>query len=328
MKNSIKNKIIDNFPVFIFVIIIIIAINGCFFAVSYSNLGNLRDELLVNDEENRWQIVRNEILKQYAFKSADINYISKKLECAILREYANNLDELKQNFDDSKFDEKLYNLFKREIGEDSSSPNKVTEKDSYNYILGFHDSILAIFSDKNIDENMSNYKTWAEYFNASANVKLNESLISNISNKNLSETLLMYQNGNLESYGTVVNAHNVDALETIFKEQGLDGLKQIDFVNVAYITEYGDIFGTDDYLYLEKVSNYKMILVGTSNIYDTIETNVSKDISKYNAETELTQNKISQEITRRCLEFITVTLCLLMSIIVFGSFYNKSIDKK
>lgn len=327
MKQNRKSKTLTSFPVLVFIIVVIIAINGSFFSVSYSRMDELRQDIQTETQEKEWNIVKNEILRQYTLSSADIRYLSKKIECAILREYANDMDGLREDFAQKTFDENLFTLFKQQLETDSTNLNTITKVEPFNYILGFQDSILAVFSDSNT-ENLSSYKTWAEYFNASANVKLNESLISNIINKNLSDNLLMYQKGTLDIEGSVVTSHSIDALETIYREQGLAGFKNIDFVNVAYITEYGDIFGTDDYLYLEKVSNYKMVLVGTSNIYDMIYPTVSSQLGQYDAATDVLLVKLTEDITRRCLEFVTVSLCLLVLVIVFAGFYNKDIEKQ
>lgn len=327
MKHDGKSRTISSFPILVFIIIVVIALNGSFFSVSYRRINEVRQDIEIQKNQKEWEIVRAEILNQYTLSSADIRYLSKKIECAILRQYANKMDDLKEDFANKTFDEKLFTLFKQQLETDSSNPNSVTEDIKFNYILGFQESILAIFSDSNTGK-LSSYKTWSEYFNASANVQLNESLVSNIINKNITENLLIYQKGNLDTEGSNITAHDIDALKVIYETQGLDGFKDIDFVNVAYITEYGDIFGTDDYLYLDKISNYKMILVGTSNIYETIYPTVSSKISQYEAETDVVLVKLSEDITRRCLEFVTVSLCLLVLIVVFAGFYNKDIQKQ
>lgn len=327
MKQYGKSKTITSFPVLVFIIVVIIAISGSFFSISYSRIDEIRQDIQKETWEKEWEIVEDELIKQYTLSSADIRYLSKKIECAILREYANNMDVLKDEFENETFDQNLFTLFKQQLETDSTNLNTITKDEPFNYILGFQDSILAVFSDTN-KENLSSYKTWSEYFNASANVQLNESLISNIINKNLSENLLLYQEGNLDIEGSIVTSHSIDALKTIYREQGLTGFKNIDFVNVAYITEYGDIFGTDDYLYLEKVSNYKMILVGTSNIYDVIQPTVSSKLNQYEAETDVLLIKLTEDITRRCLEFVTVSLCLLVLVMVFAGFYNNDIQKQ
>lgn len=325
MKFGMKSRTITSFPVLVFIIIVVIAVNGCFFSISYNRINEIRQDVESQLQEKKWEIIEAEILKQYALSSADIHYLAKKIECAVLREYADNMDELKEDFENGTFDEHLFTLFKQQLETDSTNFNSVTKNESFNYILGFQDSILAIFSDSN-REDLSSYKTWSEYFNASANVQLNESLVSNIINKNISENLLLYQTGNLDTKTTIVTGHNINALKTIYMNQGLTGFKNIEFVNVAYITEYGDIFGTDDYLYLEKVSNYKMILVETSNLYDTIRSTVTSKISQYEAETDVLLVKLSEDNTRRCLEFVTISLGLLVLIVVFAGFYNKDIQ--
>ena len=315
-----------NFPVMIFLIIVTILINGCFFTVSYRHAEDVRNEIMSQMVDKQWEIIRNEIFNEYKLSSANIKFISKKIECEILRKYADNMDALKADFENNTLDEELFEVLRQQLQADSSTPNDATSNSSYNYVLGFRDRILSIFSSTS-KEDLSSLKTWSEYFNSSANVQLNESLVSNIVNKNVSENLLLYQVTNLDTKSESITAHDIDALETIFKSGGLVALKNIEFVNVAYITEYGDIFGTHDYMYLEKVPNYKMILVSTSNIYDTIYPSVKTKLNMYTMENELLLKDISQAVSRKCLEFAITTLSLLALIVVFGGFYNKDIQK-
>lgn len=326
MRFDIKSRTMRNFPVMIFLIIITILINGCFFTVSYRHAEDVRNEIMSQVVDKQWEIIRNEILNEYKLSSANIKFIAKKVECEILRKYADNMDALKADFENNTLDEELFEVLRQQLQADSSTPNDATSNSSYNYVLGFRDRILSIFSSTS-KEDLSSLKTWGEYFNSSANVQLNESLVSNIVNKNLSENLLLYQVTNLDTKSESITAHDTDALETIFKSGGLVALKNIEFVNVAYITEYGDIFGTHDYMYLEKVPNYKMILVSTSNIYDTIYPSVKTKLNMYTMENELLLKDISQAVSRKCLEFVTTTLSLLALIVVFGGFYNKDIQK-
>lgn len=325
MKNTGKSKTLSSFPILVFIIVVIIALNGSFFSVSYNRTNEIRQDMENQMDEKRWEIIEAEIIKQYKLSYANIRYLAKKVECAILREYANNMEELQADFENNDFDEKLFTIFKQQLEADSSNLNMVTEDESFNYILGFKDSILAVFSDNDKGKTPSS-NTWSEYFNSSANVLLNESLISNIINKNISENILLYQNGTLDIKENAVSSHTIEALKEVYMSQGLEGLKEIDFVTVAYITEYGDIFGTNDYFYLDKVSNYKMILVSTSNIYDAIDDAISSKIGQYEAENDVLFVQVSESITRRCLEFVTSTLCLLILIVVFAGFYNKDIQ--
>ena len=326
MRLDIKSRTLRNFPVLVFLIIVIILINGCFFSVSYRHAEEVRDEITSQMIDDEWEIVKAEILNQYKLSSTNIKFISKKVECEILRKYANDMDGLRTDFENNTLDADLFEVLRQQLQEDSSTPNDATSNDSYNYVLGFKDRIISIFTNSH-KEDLSSLKTWEEYFNSSANVHLNESLISNIVNKNLSENLLLYQVTNLDTKSEAITAHDIDALEAVFKSGGLAALKNIEFVNVAYITEYGDIFGTHDYMYLEKVLNYKMILVSTSNIYDTIYPSVKSKLEVNTIENELLLKDISQAVSRKCLEFVTTTLSLLALIMVFGAFYNKDIQK-
>lgn len=321
-----KTNLSRNFPIVIFVIIIVIVMNGCFFFVDYTNNDELRDQISFQTDKAIWKEIEEAINKEYSMLTADSRYLSKKIEAAILREYGKDMDKLKQDFDKGVFDQKLYNLFKDEVLGDSSSANlSITEP--FNYILGFRENILAVFSNTN-RQGLTTNMAWSEYFNSSANIQLNETLIHNIINKNISDNILLYQTGNLDDMLDIINKHDIMSLKKVYEKYGLDGLKEFDFVNVSYITEYGDIFGTDDYLYLESVSNHKMILVKTSNVYESIAADLIPDIKNIESNRDILLNQISDNISRKSLEFITVTLSLIMLIIVSSVLYNKNLNNK
>ena len=319
-----RNNLIKRFPIFIFVIIIIIVINGCFFIVDYNKNIALREEIITKSDIYEWDCIEDIINRHYTLLSSDSKFLSKKIEAAILREYASDLEKLREDFDNKKFDQKLYELFKAELQNDATSQNDSTNI-PFTYILGFKDNLLAVFSDTNKD-GLTTHMTWSEYFGHSQNTVLTESLIQNILNKKLSNNILLYQVGTLN--GINLTNHNISSLKKIYEAYGIEGFKNIDFVNVSYITEYGDIFGSDDYLYMQNVSNHKMIIVKTSNVYSTIIDDIDSKMEQISLNRDVIITQISDNITRKSLEFITITLCLVMLIIFSSVLYNKNLDDK
>lgn len=319
-----KNNLIKRFPIFIFIIVIIIVINGCFFIVDYNKSISIREEIISKSDIYEWNCIEDIINRHYALLSSDSKFLSKKIEAAILREYASNLDKLKEDFDNKKFDEKLYDLFKAELQSDA-----ITQNHSFNipftYILGFKDNLLAVFSDTN-KNGLTTNMAWTEYFGRSQNTVLTESLIQNILTKKLSNNILLYQVGAVGD--DTVTSHDISSLKKIYEAYGIEGFKNFEFVNVSYITEYGDIFGSDDYLYMENVSNHKMIIVKTSNVYSTIIDDINAKSEQIALNRDVIVTQISDSITRKSLEFITITLCLVILIIFSSVLYNKNLDIK
>ena len=319
-----RNTLMKRFPVLIFIIIIVIVINGCFFTVDYKENVALRQDVIEKMEDDIWNAVQESIKIHHSTLSSDAKFLSKKIESAILREYASDLYKLKEDFDNKKFDDKLYNLFKSELQYHSISQNQSSNQ-AFTYILGFKDNLLAVFSDEN-KEGLATNMTWEEYFNSSANPELTESLIYNVLSKTLSDKILIYQKESLPNKAPL--SHDLKSLKYIYDTYGLEGFKKFEFVNVSYITEYGDIFGTDDYLYMENIKNHKMIIVKTSNVYDTIIHDIDSDIEQIKLSTDAILTQISDNITRKSLEFITITLCLVMLIIFSSVLYNRNLDNK
>lgn len=323
-----KGNLVKRFPVLMLVILVIIVINGCFFIVDYRKNVLIREDLITKTDQNIWSTVESAIINSHACLVSDAKYLSKKIEAVILREYSSDLDKLKEEFDNKEFDKRLYDLFKSELQYDSVSQNQSFSDQPFTYILGFRQNLLAVFSNTNKD-GLATSMTWKEYFSNSANSDLTDKLIDAIVNKNLSGNILLYQTGTFPNMSSIPNLnHDMETLKFIYNTYGLEGFKNFDFVNVSYITEYGDIFGSDDYLYLESVLNHKMIVVKTSNVYNTIIEELEPQIEQIRLNSDIVVSQISDNIARKSLEFITITLCLVMLIIFSSVIYNKSLDDK
>lgn len=310
---SYKSKTFKSFPFLIFFIAITIVINGIFFVNKVTLINNEREFVENAILDKQWEIVKEEIINRYHLSVEKINYIAKELECQILREYGQDLDKLKEEFENKEFTQKLYDILK-----------DVLQDQDETIIVGFRDKLLSVFS--KVDKNTSNISTWEQYFNSSANIQLNQTLISNIINKNVTENMLLYQLSNLDIGSFTIPSHSVDALEQLFLDKGIDGLKAIEYVCVAYITEYADIFGTDDHYYLENNDNFKLMIVSTTNIYDVIKDSVEVKFEHLEIEQQLTLSELKSNIIKECFHFIVITIALLTLIFVFGLFYNQDLE--
>lgn len=307
------SKVFKCFPFMMFFISLIIVINGMFYVNKISDINYEKDKIYELTQEKQWHIIKDEIIKQYNLSIQEINYIAKQLECEILRQYGSDLDKLKQEFENDEFTQRFYNILK----------DILQDKDK-TFVVGFRDKILSIFS--NVDKDTSHITSWEQYFNSSSNIHLNQSLISNIINKNITENLLLYQLSNLDINSFTIPSHSVDALKELFNEKGLNGLKQIEYVCVAYITEYGDIFGTDDRYFLDNKANFKIMIVSTTNIYDSISKDVQIKLNQLDAENDLAISELRSKNLKESLQFIVITMSLIALIVVFGILYNQDVD--
>lgn len=321
-----KTNLMKNFPIFIFIVTIVIAINGCFFTVGYNRSIELREAINERSSNFLWDIIASEIESDYVILNSDAKYLSKKLESAILREYGGDMNNLKSEFDTCVLDQGLYDLFKEEIEEDSLSINDSSKNESFNYTLGFRDNIIAIFKDSNTSNDTNTSIQWHDVFIPKYNKELSESLINDIVNKDISNNILIYQNSSIDMSGGEITQHSIDSLKIIYEKFGIDGLKYFDFVNVSYITDYGDVFDTDDFLYLDAIPNHKMIIVKTTNIYDSISKEIEPKIKEVESCQKILNNRISDDIARDSLQFIITTLCLVILVAVSSIMYNKNLN--
>ena len=105
-------------------------------------------------------------------------------------------------------------------------------------------------------------------------------------------------------------------LRAKFQENGLDALKNIQFLAAAYITPEGDIFGVDDIdIHGVKTSNHKIIVVQTFNLYDQIMARHSGSVEKFNTFREKAVGERRASITEQRF------LVAILSILIIGVIY-------
>lgn len=80
----------------------------------------------------------------------------------------------------------------------------------------------------------------------------------------------------------VIQDPTMENLKTLFYHEGLEGLKNIEFLSAAYITDSGDIFGVDDVDNRGlRQTNHKIIVVQGFSVYDFIKQNHMQTFNSY-----------------------------------------------
>ena len=80
----------------------------------------------------------------------------------------------------------------------------------------------------------------------------------------------------------VITDPTIENLKALFYKEGLEGLKNIEFISAAYITDSGDIFGVDDIDNKGlRQSNHKIIVVQGFSVYDLIKQNHMQTYNSY-----------------------------------------------
>ena len=146
------------------------------------------------------------------------------------------------------------------------------------------------------------------------------------------EKCVIYTNSTDNSNGLPKLVHgDKDDIKAVFYDKGFDGLKNFTFYGKSYITETGDIFGTEDINNNAiRVNNHKLIVVQKFNLYDILEYHYGKDIEINritfdNMKHELEKSMLIRSITYFALLFLNI---IAMLIIIFWSNINSRFAKK
>jgi hypothetical protein len=149
---------------------------------------------------------------------------------------------------------------------------------------------------------------------------------------NHKEKCIIYTNSTDVDNGLPKLIHgSKDDIKAVFYEKGIDGLKDFTFYGKSYITDTGDIFGTEDInTNAIRVNNHKLIVVQKFNLYDIIQYHYGKDIEINtltfdNIEHELEKSMLVRSVTYFALLFLNI---IAMLIIIFWSNINNKFAKK
>ena len=146
------------------------------------------------------------------------------------------------------------------------------------------------------------------------------------------EKCIIYTNSGDTTNGLPKLIHgNKDDIKKIFYENGIDGFKDLAFYGKSYITETGDIFGTEDINSdAIRVNNHKLIVVQKFNLYDILQYHYGDDIEINmltfdNMKHELEKSMLVRSITYFALLFLNIVALLI--IIFWSSINNKFANK-
>ena len=142
------------------------------------------------------------------------------------------------------------------------------------------DGIIADFSKVYASE--KDARTWEYEYKKSTNPEMLKSTVNHILNQNINTYFVeevKYPDDYNEEDNLKYTTMTENDLVNIYKEHGLDGLKQYNFLVPVYVMENNDIFGTDDIDNGVRVKNNKFIIIQRYNLYDYIK--------KYNLDSNL-----------------------------------------
>jgi hypothetical protein len=234
----------------------------------------VRDSRLKNVRTAEWMFIKALLIENYDKSKSSTLLIKEKLLSKISAEYKDNLAQLRYDLDNPSINKKIYTILNQEIK--GLYLNKDT--DSNDPFVFTRDGIVADLSldcTPIIGDNVQNpFRTWDQEYALQANPTLARIAVTSM--LNLAKYPVFWEfSKSTNPKHKMINTMSLSELEEVFYEEGFDGLKTYEFINVT------PIFGDKDLVERPMVSTLgvkpdttKVLYVAHGfNIVDAIETN-------------------------------------------------------
>lgn len=171
--------------------------------------------------------------------------------------------------------------------------------------------------------------TWDKVYARHVNPKLAELAVGQIFDQ--TEQIIFWQDKapfGVDTEGGVKNHYLMEAptiqeLRKLYDNEGLEGLRYIEFLAPAYITTSGDIFGVEDIdIHGVKTVTSKIVVVQTFNLYQQLMTRHSAELARYEA---FRQNMVKDRrfvLTEHAFYVIIITILVILTVYFLMAFNN------
>lgn len=282
---------------------------------SIHNIKTLVNESTTEEKQNFVDMIFN---MGYKLCKQSTDIIAKGLENEILSSY--DLDQLKSEFDNSILSQDFYNVLKD--GVQTKKDENILFSNEKLTMVATKEGIIAEFSntDRDYITNVNGkILSWEEYIKRSSNPKLLEDALYKVLN-NKNDIVFIQKNDNSELLQVDVNK-----LKEIYINDGIDALSNYYFLTASYITEDGDIFGTNDQTFLKENKNYKLIILNTTSIQEVINL-FEKNMSNINERNKNILTRIEGYNDLRYISSILGNLVVFLLALWMTTIYNKKIN--
>lgn len=320
VKSHLKKYPLNTIPILIFVVIIFFTFNMYSYKIEVNSLLKTKNEITENSKEAEWELVKGIIDNNFKLTKEKSRYFSKKLEVELLKNYR-DLSELEKEFQSKEFSPKFFNILKECFDAIDNKGSEIT-------YIGIKDGILSAFSNEEITlfnkENNDIVIPWSSIVNGSINPILNSEAIDKIISKN--KSLIIFQDGDSDVSVNLLEDMSYNSLKDVYFKEGVKGFKSIFILAAAYITEGGDIFGTNDYTFTNTNNNHKIYLVQQINIEEILENNISK-IDKYELDRNENLREIDYLLDMKIIVFLSMQGAFIVLLLFFSHLYNSIKDE-
>lgn len=254
--------------------------------------------------------------------------LANKIENQIDSEF--DLDQLEVALDnnDSATRERLYEIFRDNINGVYLDDNVKNNRNSMIVLEGYdtiiEDKLVEPIAREDKDPSSEPIRQFSEYYDKCYNKPLFKSAVAKLRSHSTSQLIAIepfnYLSGEDKKNHTMIKEMTYSNLKKVYINEGINGLKNYQFLVPIYITDTGDIFGNTDIVGGAIQNNHKFIVIQTFNIYDQLMNMVPKyDDSTYINTINERYNTILNMLYL-CGFIVCVTIVIM--ILYFFSVYN------
>lgn len=245
----------------------------------------------------------------------NIGFYTNLIHKKILEEYNNDLDALEKDITNPTEDSKLVRLI------DNTLEN-VYINENTNHNKPFVASLNNIVWNRVLPYTYGDNKkivSWEDFINKHYNPQLSKIAMETLKNMNSNKHDFIFweaiENNNPEH--KLIKNMDINDVLSVYRKEGIEGLKSYEFLIPIYITKNGDIFGTKDVNSMgHKIENYKIIVIQRINMYDALVPHLSS-ITFF--ESEISKIQIESQLLMTKQMFRMVESMILCILVLFGS---------
>ena len=276
-------------------------------------------------KEQQFKLIWGSLEHLLAQAESNSEMVSSNIEEDLRNLSEEQLQELRKDMDNGILNHDLHEILNDNIEE--ANFNNISNHRNGIVVMstkGFMEDYNYRRANPELSQSNALLRDWETSLNSSYNRDLDKDAIDKLLNRTSGIIAL-------ESYDLTKNNNHIkikeftyDSLLEVFCKEGLNGLRNYQIFVPSYITDTGDIFGTEDIVHGAKVDNHKIIVVQEFNLYDQIIINDNGIFS--DEEINDTDDRYS-ELFRWLYAFgsgLIVAVCIL--IFYFCSIYNKVLE--
>lgn len=301
---SLKKK----FPYLIILLIIGLLISLNFYREEINKIDNVIHNTEQSQIDMQWQFIEDCIKDGHLIAGNQAKILARDIDRNFRQAYP-NMDTLKKEMEMTS-------------GSDPNFPKIIKDNISgiYFYNIKNDRNDLFVANNKGMLMDMSlsrsvgrDSRLWEDEINRHYNKQLSVKTIEKLLVKTY-DILYWEIDAPVSKHHMVITDPTMENLRALFYKEGLEGLKNIEFISAAYITDSGDIFGVDDIDNKGlRQSNHKIIVIQGFSVYDLIKQN---HMQTYNSYEILKKQIVSDLSTVKLIRTLAITASAIVIIVI------------